>query len=104
MHYTESSYVIFHSEYLVLEIIVRICHNFQQIEVSEELYAWFVEKGYDPKMGARPLGRLVDEHLRKSLAKELLFGDLEKGGRVLAKFDGTSVKFEIKKKKMEKIS
>jgi ATP-dependent Clp protease ATP-binding subunit ClpA len=38
------------------------------------------EKGYDDKMGARPLGRVIQEHIKKPLAEELLFGKLTKGG------------------------
>jgi ATP-dependent Clp protease ATP-binding subunit ClpA len=40
------------------------------------------EKGYDDKMGARPLGRVIQEHIKKPLAEELLFGKLAKGGVV----------------------
>jgi ATP-dependent Clp protease ATP-binding subunit ClpA len=40
------------------------------------------EKGYDDKMGARPLGRVIQEHIKKPLAEELLFGKLSKGGLV----------------------
>ena len=40
------------------------------------------DKGYDDKMGARPLGRVIQEHIKKPLAEELLFGKLAKGGVV----------------------
>ena len=40
------------------------------------------EKGYDVRMGARPMARVIQEHLKKPLANELLFGDLVRGGRV----------------------
>jgi ATP-dependent Clp protease ATP-binding subunit ClpA len=43
---------------------------------------WLGEKGYDDKMGARPLGRVIQEHIKKPLAEELLFGKLTKGGTV----------------------
>jgi ATP-dependent Clp protease ATP-binding subunit ClpA len=38
------------------------------------------DKGYDDRMGARPLGRVIQEHIKKPLAEELLFGKLAKGG------------------------
>jgi ATP-dependent Clp protease ATP-binding subunit ClpA len=74
------------------------------LEVSDELILWFVENGYDHKMGARPVGRLIDDQLRKPLAHELLFGNLENGGKVTAKLQDNVVKFEYSKKKVEEIS
>ena len=52
------------------------------IDLSPEAAAWLGEKGYDDKMGARPLGRVIQEHIKKPLAEELLFGKLVKGGLV----------------------
>ena len=52
------------------------------IELSAEAAAWLGDKGYDDKMGARPLGRVIQEHIKKPLAEELLFGKLTKGGLV----------------------
>src|SRR5690606_16164541 len=49
---------------------------------SEEAVAWLADKGYDEKMGARPLGRVIQEHIKKPLAEEVLFGKLKKGGTV----------------------
>ena len=43
---------------------------------------WLAKEGYDPKMGARPMARLIQDKLKKPLAKEILFGDLKDGGRV----------------------
>lgn len=48
---------------------------------------WLVQKGFDPVMGARPLQRCVDEHIKKPLSKEILFGKLQQGGRVLVSVD-----------------
>ena len=52
------------------------------INVGLEARRWLAEKGYDPKMGARPMARVIQEHLKKPLANELLFGELIKGGHV----------------------
>jgi len=52
------------------------------LNVDKEARRWLAEKGYDPKMGARPMARVIQEHLKKPLANELLFGDLIKGGHV----------------------
>jgi len=52
------------------------------IELSEAARAWLARKGYDRTFGARPLGRVIQEHIKKALAEELLFGRLAKGGTV----------------------
>jgi ATP-dependent Clp protease ATP-binding subunit ClpA len=51
-------------------------------ELSTKAAIWLADKGYDDKMGARPLARVIQEHLKKPLAEELLFGKLSKGGLV----------------------
>jgi len=52
------------------------------IELTPKAAEWLAEKGYDDRMGARPLGRVIQEHIKKPLAEELLFGKLAKGGIV----------------------
>ena len=51
-----------------------------QLEVDEEARLWLVEKGYDRTMGARPMARVIQEHIKKPLADMVLFGSLSKGG------------------------
>ncbi len=53
------------------------------IELSDAARQWLGKKGYDPAMGARPLSRVIQEHVKKPLADELLFGKLVKGGAVM---------------------
>ncbi|SIT65773.1 ATP-dependent Clp protease ATP-binding subunit ClpA [Ectothiorhodosinus mongolicus] len=50
--------------------------------VEDEARAWLAEHGYDPKMGARPMARVIQEHIKKPLAEEVLFGRLSEGGEV----------------------
>ena len=52
------------------------------IELTEEATDWLAERGYDERFGARPLARVIQEHIKKPLADEVLFGRLEKGGTV----------------------
>ncbi|KIL99693.1 ATP-dependent Clp protease ATP-binding subunit ClpA [Paramagnetospirillum magnetotacticum MS-1] len=52
------------------------------IELTDEARAWLSKKGYDRSFGARPLARVIQEHIKKPLAEELLFGRLSKGGIV----------------------
>jgi ATP-dependent Clp protease ATP-binding subunit ClpA len=54
-----------------------------QLEVDEEARLWLVETGYDRTMGARPMARVIQEHIKKPLADMVLFGALSKGGTAL---------------------
>ena len=65
-----------------------------EIELTEAAKGWLAEKGYDPQFGARPLGRIIQEHVKKALAEELLFGKLSNGGRVRVDFDGEKLVFD----------
>lgn len=51
------------------------------LNVTQQARTWLAEKGYDPKMGARPFERLFEEKIKKPLSKEILFGQLKNGGR-----------------------
>jgi ATP-dependent Clp protease ATP-binding subunit ClpA len=50
------------------------------LDVSAEARGWLGEKGYDPAFGARPMGRLVEQKIKKPLAELILFGALKDGG------------------------
>ncbi len=52
------------------------------IELTDEATDWLAERGYDERFGARPLARVIQEHIKMPLADEVLFGRLEKGGTV----------------------
>ncbi len=69
-------------EKFVLQLEAQLMDRNVHIELSPEAAAWLGEMGYDDKMGARPLGRVIQEHIKKPLAEELLFGKLTKGGIV----------------------
>ena len=56
---------------------------------------WFAENGYDSKMGARPLARLIDNKLKSPLSRKVLFGDLQNGGRVNVQLQGSDLVFDI---------
>ncbi|MHC0053729.1 ATP-dependent Clp protease ATP-binding subunit ClpA [Actibacterium sp. D379-3] len=69
-------------EKFVLQLEAQLMDRNVSIELTEPAAAWLADKGYDDKMGARPLGRVIQEHIKKPLAEELLFGKLAKGGVV----------------------
>ena len=68
-----------------------------QIDFNDEAKAWLAEHGFDARMGARPMARLISENVKKPLADEILFGELSRGGRVHVKLDdkGESLAFEF---------
>ena len=51
-----------------------------KIKINKTAIEWLIEKGFDPKMGARPLQRVIDKEIKRDLAKMMLFGDLKNGG------------------------
>ncbi len=69
-------------EKFVLQLEAQLLDRGVSIELSEQAANWLADKGYDDKMGARPLARVIQEHIKKPLAEELLFGELIKGGLV----------------------
>ncbi|MCK5167225.1 MAG: hypothetical protein KAQ66_07890, partial [Rhodospirillaceae bacterium] len=52
------------------------------IELSPDAREWLAKKGFDARFGARPLGRIIQEHIKRPLSEELLFGRLTDGGLV----------------------
>ncbi|MGY6411783.1 MAG: ATP-dependent Clp protease ATP-binding subunit ClpA [Alkalilacustris sp.] len=69
-------------EKFVLQLEAQLMDRNVTIELTPAAAQWLGDKGYDDKMGARPLARVIQEHVKKPLAEELLFGRLMKGGVV----------------------
>ena len=69
-------------EKFVLQLEAQLLDRNVHIELTPKAAEWLGDKGYDAKMGARPLGRVIQEYIKKPLAEELLFGALVKGGLV----------------------
>ena len=69
-------------EKFVLQLEAQLLDRNVSIELTRPAAEWIANKGYDDKMGARPLGRVIQEYIKKPLAEELLFGKLAKGGLV----------------------
>ena len=66
----------------VMQLEAQLSERGVTFDLSQEAIAWLADKGYDERMGARPLGRVIQEHIKKPLADEVLFGKLKKGGTV----------------------
>ncbi len=68
------------------------------IEVDEAARLWLAEHGHDEKMGARPMARLIQQHIKKPMAEELLFGRLAHGGHLIVHLEEDELAFEIQEK------
>lgn len=104
---------IIHFESLGEDFIIQIVEKFlgelehklalKNVEMDVKLPAkkWLANKGYDPKMGARPLLRLIDGKIKKPLSTEVLFGELSQGGKVIIDLDNKKdeLSFNFKGKK-----
>jgi ATP-dependent Clp protease ATP-binding subunit clpA len=66
----------------VMQLEAQLSERNVTFDLSPEAIAWLATRGYDEKMGARPLSRIIQEHIKKPLANEILFGKLRKGGVV----------------------
>jgi ATP-dependent Clp protease ATP-binding subunit ClpA len=80
----------------IIQLEGQLAERNVQIEITDRAADWLASKGYDESFGARPLGRLIQEHVKKPMADELLFGKLKDGGIVkidLDPADDTKLKF-----------
>ncbi|SDE27425.1 ATP-dependent Clp protease ATP-binding subunit ClpA [Paracoccus isoporae] len=82
-------------EKFVLQLEAQLMDRNVHIELTPAAANWLAERGYDDKMGARPLGRVIQESIKKPLAEELLFGRLTKGGVVKVRIEDDKPVFEI---------
>lgn len=91
------------SEDMILQVVAKFTNELKQtlaekkvdMQVSPDVLKWLMKKGYDKAYGARPLARTVDEHLKKALVDELLFGKLVDGGRVLVDVENDVLRFQF---------
>ena len=80
-------------EKFVAELELQLLEKKVEIELSPEAMLWLAEHGYDELNGARPLGRLIQEKIKRVLADEILFGKLEHGGLVKIDVKGEELQF-----------
>ena len=90
-------------EAIVLRIIAKFIDELKmqlqkknvELVVSSEAQRWLMQKGYDKVYGARPLARTIDEHIKKALVDDLLFGKLANGGRVTVGVKSGVLKIDV---------
>ncbi|MDQ7073786.1 MAG: ATP-dependent Clp protease ATP-binding subunit ClpA [Gammaproteobacteria bacterium] len=81
----------------IIELEAQLEQKQVLLSIDEEARDWLAENGFDAKMGARPMARVIQEHIKKPLANELLFGGLTEGGRVKISLAGDKLAIEVLK-------
>ena len=69
-----------------------------RVKINKEATEWLLDKGFDPKMGARPLARVIDKEIKRPMAKLMLFGDLKFGGWLTITIDNDKIALVTKAK------
>ena len=82
-------------EKFILQLEAQLMDKNVTIELSPAAAEWLANKGYDSKMGARPLGRVIQEYIKRPLAEDLLFGKLSKGGVVKVLIKDNKIDLQI---------
>ena len=88
----------------IMQLDAQLADRNVEIELSEAAMNWLAERGYDAKYGARPLARVVQEHIKKPLADEILFGGLVGGGLVFVDVAGDALTVTVKAPPQKAIS
>lgn len=78
----------------IAQLEAQLEHKKVEIRVEDSARVWIADHGYDVKMGARPMQRVIQEHIKRPLADEILFGRLEKGGKVIVRADKGELEIE----------
>ena len=86
----------------VIQLEAQLADRHVTIETTDEAADWLAKNGFDELYGARPLARVIQEHIKKPLADEILFGRLTKGGHVKVVLKDSKLAFEIEGDQREK--
>jgi len=81
----------------LLELNTMTVEKRVEVNASEEAIDYLIDKGFDSKMGARPLSRIIDDEIKKPLSRMILFGELQEGGRVEVTVKDGKLVIEYKK-------
>ncbi len=80
---------------LITEFNIQLAAKKVFITISPDAKTWLAKKGYDPRYGARPLARLIQTEIKDILSDEILFGRLEKGGKVFVDIENDALSFNF---------
>ena len=79
----------------IIELEAQLAERQVVLTVTGDARRWLAEHGFDPQMGARPMSRIIQDHVKRALADELLFGKLVGGGKVLVDVVDGELKVEV---------
>jgi ATP-dependent Clp protease ATP-binding subunit ClpA len=79
----------------LFELEQQLADKNVSLTIEQDVREWFAREGYDPKMGARPMARLIQDEIKRPLSEEVLFGKLANGGSVKISRPGDELEFEI---------
>jgi ATP-dependent Clp protease ATP-binding subunit ClpA len=79
-----------------VELKTQVTDKGINITISNEAIDYLVEKGFDSKMGARPLQRVIDKDVKRPLSREMLFGNLKDGGAVEIDVNDSGIILKVK--------
>jgi ATP-dependent Clp protease ATP-binding subunit ClpA len=85
----------------IIELEAQLEPKGVTLEVDMDAKKWLAERGYDKKMGARPMARVIQENIKKPLAEELLFGRLVNGGHIVVSVEDDKLSLEIPQEEAE---
>ncbi len=85
----------------IRELSVQLAEKRVTLVVDGDARRWIGEKGYDPQMGARPMARVIQQHIKKPLAEQLLFGELTGGGEVEVTVEDGDLAIHVREKDTE---
>jgi ATP-dependent Clp protease ATP-binding subunit ClpA len=88
----------------MVEVKEQVKEKGIRIKITDDAIDWLIEKGFDKKMGARPLQRVIDKEIKRPLAKMMLFGDLKNGGALNIGVDGDKLSLTVKVKTPKVVS
>ncbi|MGB1293277.1 MAG: AAA family ATPase, partial [Pseudoalteromonas sp.] len=79
----------------IVELQAQLDKKSVNLELTSKAREWLADQGYDKAMGARPMGRVIQEQLKKPLANEILFGELIEGGTVKVSLKDKKLRFDF---------
>jgi ATP-dependent Clp protease ATP-binding subunit ClpA len=79
----------------IFELEQQLLEKKVVLVVEDEARVWLAQRGYDPRLGARPMGRIIRDYIKKPLANEILFGKLANGGSVRVQVAGEDLAFAV---------
>jgi len=87
----------------IIELEAQLQEKNVSLDVKEAAREWLALHGFDPKMGARPMTRTIQDNIKKPLAEELLFGKLAKGGSICIDVKDDKLVFDVKENVKETV-